>query len=132
MANINDVEMKIEQFESLRQKLALPKLTMIPLSAISTWESLAKQDWAGSPGVYLFFHKDRLRYVGRALSTTLSSRIFNQINAFGNPAWDEVIKDPKTTIGVIPLQREEFFWSSALESFLIGAFRSDLLNMRIG
>lgn len=86
--------------------------------------------WAWKRGVYLFFQDDSIKYIGRALSVELAHRIYSQITARGDLAWDQVIDDPKTAIGVIPLEKEDYFWAASIEAYVIGLFRSELLNQR--
>jgi excinuclease UvrABC nuclease subunit len=83
-------------------------------------QSAAYTDWASHPGVYFFEQKGAVQYIGRALPRTgLRARVHNQCTAFGDPRWDRVIKDPATVVGVIVLPRAEWYWTAALEPFLI-------------
>lgn len=132
MINIFQVASALNEFERLIQSLKLKKLISVRVGQIRKWEDLSKQEWAWSPGIYLFFQNDSLKYVGRALSTTLAGRIFDQINARSDPNWAAVIDDPNTVIAVLSLEKEESFWAASLESFLIGRFRKEIVNRRIG
>jgi len=75
-------------------------------------------DWSGNKGVYYFKEDEAIVYVGCALKS-LGSRVWDQINAFGDPSWDQIIKNDDVVIGVICFPDNIWYLSSALEIFLI-------------
>ncbi len=87
-----------------------------------TIKELTKQkewgEWSHRKGVYIFKEKENILYVGRALNT-LGSRVYSQINAFGDPDWDRIIKDDLNTVIVICVNDNMRHIASALEIFLI-------------
>lgn len=76
-------------------------------------------NWKDKPGVYVFIQDGCFKYVGRALTNGLGSRAYEQINGFGDPDWDIVIKDDNTIIGFICLKIDDWFVATALEAYLI-------------
>ncbi len=79
--------------------------------------------WASDPGVYFFERAGCIEYVGRALRTTLQQRLANQCFAYGDPRWDQVLRDPSTVVGVVPVQPAVWYLAAALEAYLIHALR---------
>ncbi len=130
MATIKQVSESTHKYTEGLSKISIPQLIHLTLSQAQDKEYLWKLDWASKPGVYLFFKNDQIKYVGRALTTTLANRIFEQSTAFGDPKWDAVIKDPNTTIAVIVLEVADAHITASLEAYLIAEFRSELVNLR--
>ena len=61
-----------------------------------------------------------MKYVGRALpGTGLWARVHNQCTSWGDSRWDQVIKDDETVVGVVVVPSGEWYWTAALEPFLI-------------
>lgn len=90
-------------------------------------------DWENEPGIYVFVQNERVQYVGRATrNVTLGSRVFNQMNASGDPKWDHVINDDNTKIYLFVWDREDWHWLAALELFLIDKLNKPPFNKRIG
>lgn len=79
--------------------------------------------WGPRHGVYFFEQDGHVRYVGRALRTTLRQRIKDQCSSVGDPSWDSVIGEPDVVVGVVPLPDELWHMAAALEAFLIVALR---------
>ena len=76
--------------------------------------------WKHHAGVYYFIQHGSVVYVGRALASTgLGTRVYAQINSFGNADWAAVIKDDDVRVGVICFNGEEKCLASALEVFMI-------------
>lgn len=89
------------------------------------------KEWSSKAGIYYFIQGKAVKYIGRALpSVTLGSRVKNQINAFGDPKWDNVIKDGDTICGVVVFPEEEWYWIPALEVYLIEKLHRPEFNKR--
>ena len=88
--------------------------------------------WEKSPGVYYFVENGRIVYIGRALlSTGLGARVRVQIESFGDPKWNRVIKNKHVVVGVICLAASKWYMAAALEVYLIDRFEMPEFNKRI-
>ena len=111
----------LEQFGARVAGLRLAAPRRYPVDVLRDRKSEAYAGWATSPGIYFFERAPEILYIGRALrGTGLRARVHNQCTSFGDPAWDRVVKDGSTIVGVIPLESAEWFWAASLEAFLIG------------
>lgn len=91
-----------------------------PIEQLRAKTSPAYAEWASASGIYFFEQAGKVQYIGRALrGSGLRRRVHNQCTAFHDPKWDAVIKDPATTVGVVALSADDWYWSAALEAFLI-------------
>jgi len=129
MGTIGEVSKSIEEFFQKIPSLQSPTLAQFTLGELRDKKRLWAHHWANKFGIYLFFQKDQLQYIGRALSKTLAERIWNEETSH-DPAWDAVIKDDDTTITVVSLNLEDAYWAASLETFLI-ARHPNLFNKRI-
>ncbi len=89
------------------------EFTIKELNEQKEWE-----EWSSKIGVYIFKEKEKIVYVGRALNT-LGSRVYSQINSFGDPEWNRVIKNNENTVKVICMENDMRHIASALEVYLI-------------
>lgn len=80
-----------------------------------------KQAWWHKAGVYYFVQDGIVKYVGKAnLRTGLRKRIYNQIEAFGEPErWDTVISDSSVKVGMFIFPDDDWHWIAGLEVLLI-------------
>jgi hypothetical protein len=102
------------------------RLTVNDLRISPSWGG-----WKNSPGLYYFVHNEEVVYVGRAVpSVGLGNRIGSQINAFGDPAWDEIIRDEQTVVGVMPFSNDDWHWVATLEVWLIDGPTRPKFNKR--
>jgi excinuclease UvrABC nuclease subunit len=101
----------------------VPSIAWFPIKEAKTRSTLKEKNWANSTGVYFFLNNRELRYVGRALdSTLLINRILEQATAYGDPDWDKVIQDDSTIVGALPLVDENAVWIPSLEVYLINKY----------
>ncbi len=73
------------------------------------------------PGVYLFFKDGDVMYVG-CTTKSLGDRVWAQIAAGDREEsleWAQIIKNDATTLLLVGLQDDEYYWGGALEQFLI-------------
>jgi hypothetical protein len=95
-------------------------LVRVSITDVRRWRSGgAVPAWADGPGVYIFERAGRVEYVGRALRATLRQRLAIQVSSLGDPLWNVVLDDDATTIAVLPLPSEEWYWAAAIEAALI-------------
>lgn len=120
MASPSDLESAVSEFASRVRNLVVPAPMYFPVVELRDRKSAHYFDWQHSAGVYWFVTGDEVVYVGRALpGTGLRARVSNQCTSFGDPKWDLVIKDDTSTVGVVPLPAQDWYWAAALEAFLI-------------
>ncbi|MCH8027574.1 MAG: hypothetical protein IID63_05560 [candidate division Zixibacteria bacterium] len=90
-----------------------------------TLEELRKEkskwnEWENESGIYYFVEEGSIVYIGRALKNTgLGSRVNDQIEAFGDPKWDRIIKNNQVIVGIVCVNEEMWFMTSSLELYLI-------------
>ena len=105
--------------------LRIPSLTVggpyrVPIEELRNKKSMRYAEWGNSSGVYFFEQDARIFYIGRALpGSGLRSRVHSQCTAYGDPSWDAVILKDETQVGVITVERKDWYWAAALEPFLI-------------
>ena len=88
--------------------------------------------WKNESGIYYFVEEGSIVYIGRALkSTGLGSRVKDQIEAFGDPKWDRIIKNHQVIVGIVCINEEMWFMTSSLELFLIDKLKQPEFNKRI-
>jgi hypothetical protein len=76
--------------------------------------------WTVKPGVYIFVLDGQVKYVGRALRTTLGQRIWDRCNQDEATIWmKDVILKSTCKIYAVILPKDEWFWAAALEALLI-------------
>ncbi len=101
-----------------------------------TIEELRKEkskwnEWENESGIYYFVEEGSIVYIGRALKNTgLGSRVNDQIEAFGNPKWDRIIKNHQVIVGIVCINEEMWFMTSSLELYLIDKLKPEF-NKRI-
>ena len=101
-----------------------------------TLEELRKEkrkwnEWEKESGIYYFSEKGSIVYVGRALpSTGLGSRVYDQINASGDPKWDRIINNHQVIVGIVCISEEMWYMTSSLELYLIDKLNPEF-NTRI-
>lgn len=105
----------------LRLGLGAPELFREPVGRFQATGGYPK--WASHPGVYMFVENGRVHYVGRALRSTLGSRLRSQCNSYGDPRWDPVISSSSVYVVVAPLPHEEWYWAASIEAALIASHR---------
>jgi hypothetical protein len=99
MASLNEVTSAVTEFFSRISGNPAPSHYEIGIRDSQDKLFVKNAEWANNAGVYLFFKETELKYVGRALITTgLASRVFEQATALGDPKWDDVIKNPRSTV----------------------------------
>lgn len=114
------IEQALQEFLSRVPSLIVEGPIRIPIAELRDKLSPRYAKWGSSPGVYFFEQSDCVSYIGRALpGSGLRARVHNQCNAYGDPLWDAVIQSDATTVGIIVVPREEWYWAAALEPFLI-------------
>ncbi|TCZ79282.1 hypothetical protein E0485_05285 [Paenibacillus albiflavus] len=88
----------------------------------------SKQEWWYKAGVYYFVQDGVVKYVGKAnLGTGLRKRIYNQIEAFGEPnRWDTVISDPSVKVGMFIFPDDDWHWIASLELMLLDSIRPEM------
>ena len=118
-----DLQTAIDHFRLRVSNLEISPIRRFRIGELQSRKSSAYTGWGSAPGIYFFEQAGRVQYIGRALpGTGLRSRVHNQCTAFDDPHWDEVIKDPETSVGVITVPPEEWYWTAALEPYLIEVF----------
>ncbi len=123
MATFVDIEEALKEFAGRVAGLAYTGPVCIPIKELRDRRSPTYRDWAHSSGVYFFEQQGSVQYIGRALpGSGLRSRVYNQCTSYGDQKWDSIIKNDEkpTTVGVIWLPQQEWYWAAALEAFLIG------------
>lgn len=105
-----------------------------PKSHEFTIEELRKEkskwnEWENESGIYYFVEEGSIVYIGRALkSTGLGSRVKDQIEAFGDPKWDRIIKNHQVIVGIACINKEMWFMTSSLELYLIDKIKPEFNN----
>ena len=78
--------------------------------------------YGDSPGVYIFINNGEIVYIGRSLNS-LGHRLWEQIKAGENPQsapeWASVVNSNNTNLLIIALPKDQNYWASSLETFLI-------------
>ena len=123
----NDIDVLTREFLGLLS--TIPKLNSeyIPIGQLR--QNKKWGEWSTRKGVYYFQDSGVIVYVGLAL-VTLGSRVNDQINAFGDPQWDKVIRNDDVMVGVIPFPEDCWFISSAFEAFLIDKLKPNFNKRR--
>ena len=131
MPNSIDVQNAVDSFMSMLKVVPPIKQDSITIEQSKDKSFLRQKVWSESPGIYLFFCQDQLKYVGRATITTgLTNRIYEQATAIGDPKWDAVISDSNSSVSIFYFRPEDWYWVASLEVFLIEKFSSHLVNKR--
>lgn len=87
--------------------------------------------WSDSAGIYYFVRGDEVVYVGRATpGVCIGNRVGRHLDSFGNPDWDEVIRDDETTVVALPFPPEDWHWLATLEVWLIDSPQRPKFNLR--
>ena len=113
MNGINDY---LDKFKESLKNVGVTKIHEFTIKELTKQKKWG--EWSYKQGVYIFKEKEKIVYVGRAL-TTLGSRVYGQIRAFGDPDWDRIIKNSLNTVIVICVHDNMRPIASALEVFLI-------------
>lgn len=122
MASPVDLDAALKEFTKRVSELSIAGPTRIPIETLRDKKSTTYGEWAHASGVYFFEQGDTVQYIGRALpGTGLRARVHNQCTSYGDEEWDRIIKNDTlpTTVGVVYLPEEEWYWAAALEAFLI-------------
>ena len=120
MSTTTDLEAAIAEFLRRVAGLELQPPRRFSVMQLRDRRSSAFQDWAWKSGVYFFEQAGDVKYIGRALpGTGLRARVHNQCTSFGDPRWDPVIEDPAAVVGIVVVPAAEWYWTAALEPFLI-------------
>jgi hypothetical protein len=132
MATLIDVNSHAQKFSS--RILGLQNIVELEFTIGQLRNSdEAWKEWEKEPGIYCFVQKDQVQYVGRATpSVGLGSRVYNQINAFGNRKWDQVIQDDSTFCKVFVFKRDDWHWLASLELNLIEKLERPPFNKKTG
>jgi hypothetical protein len=75
--------------------------------------------WGYDHGVYCFVRDGIVLYVGRALGCTLGQRLWDQLRSVSDPAWAEVVEDPKCCVDVFTVDSDHAYLGAALEAYFI-------------
>lgn len=117
---MRDLEAALAEFVGRVAGLTVSGPHRYPIEQLRIKASSAYTDWASSSGIYFFEQAGEVQYIGRALpGSGLRARVHNQCTAYDDPKWDAVIKDSATTVGVVALSSDDWYWAAALEAFLI-------------
>ncbi|MGD0591804.1 MAG: hypothetical protein ABSA44_13565 [Bacteroidota bacterium] len=131
MPDQKEVQKAVDAFMSKLKVVPFINKDSITIEQAKDKSFLSHKVWSDNPGIYLFFGKGQIKYVGRATRTTgLKNRIHEQATAFGDPNWDVVINNSDSTVSVIYFQPDDWYWVASLEVFLIEIFRPHLVNKR--
>jgi hypothetical protein len=132
VANISDFEHHSRKFLDRISGMPVLETREMSIGQLHTSHEVWK-NWQQAPGIYCFIRSGVVQYVGRATASVgLGSRVFNQINAFGDPRWDVVIKDDATVCKVIVFPDDDWFWLAALELYLIEKLGKPSFNKKAG
>ena len=126
MASPVDLDVALKEFVARVSELTIQGPTRFPIGSLRDKKSTTYVEWANASGVYFFEQGDTVQYIGRALrGTGLRARVHNQCTSFGDEKWDRIIKNESvsTTVGVVYLPENEWYWAAALEAFLIAKCR---------
>lgn len=125
-----DLLLYVEKF-LLKFKSRLPLNYRKEVLKVIRSDSSFLESLSNEPGIYYFLQNNMVKYVGRALpSVGLKKRIQVQISAYGDIAWDSIINDEEVEIGVIIFKHEDWYFTSALEHYLIEKLEKPIFNKR--
>jgi hypothetical protein len=75
-------------------------------------------------GIYYFSQSNTVKYIGSSSpSVGLRSRLFTQINATGDPEWNQLMNDGRTYVGVILFNRKNWTQILDLEHYIIAGLK---------
>jgi len=147
MITLNDVRKKISDYCILYRKEGLPPIQESPVYILNEnyvgeqcdsdarWPQAYPH--AGNRGVYAIFGVDGLLYIGKASIGTIGERLSSYFQYFKNREGfktnpQHTWSAPPTHVVVWAVPDDMPFEASALEEFLIGSFKGNLSDNRIG